>query len=97
MTPNTVMTTVSAVDPIYVDFSIAEQDYLRFTREKDWPRCRRSLGADSGRRHGIPSAWTRASGEPRSGLADRDDSGDGLSFPIREMCFAQGNTHAFVQ
>ena len=34
MTPNTVMTTVSAVDPIYVDFSISEQDYLRFTREK---------------------------------------------------------------
>jgi membrane fusion protein, multidrug efflux system len=34
MTPNTVMTTVSAVDPIYIDFSISEQDYLRFVREK---------------------------------------------------------------
>jgi membrane fusion protein, multidrug efflux system len=34
MTPNTVMTTVSAVDPIYVDFSISEQDYLRLVREK---------------------------------------------------------------
>jgi membrane fusion protein (multidrug efflux system) len=34
MTPNTVMTTVSAVNPVYVDFSIAEQDYLRFAREK---------------------------------------------------------------
>ena len=34
MTPNTIMTTVSAVDPIYVDFSIAEQDYLRFARDK---------------------------------------------------------------
>jgi membrane fusion protein, multidrug efflux system len=34
ITPNTVMTTVSAVDPIYVDFSVAEQDYLRFAREK---------------------------------------------------------------
>jgi membrane fusion protein (multidrug efflux system) len=34
MTPNTVMTTVSAVDPIYVDISISEQDYLRFAREK---------------------------------------------------------------
>ena len=34
MTPNTVMATVSAVDPIYVDFSITEQDYLRFVREK---------------------------------------------------------------
>jgi membrane fusion protein (multidrug efflux system) len=35
MTPNTVMATVSAVDPIYVDFSITEQDYLRFAREKN--------------------------------------------------------------
>jgi len=34
MTPNSVMTTVSAVDPIYVDFSITEQDYLRLVREK---------------------------------------------------------------
>jgi membrane fusion protein (multidrug efflux system) len=35
MTPNTIMTTVSSVDPIYVDFNIAEQDYLRFQREKN--------------------------------------------------------------
>jgi len=34
MTPVTVMTTVSSVDPIYVDVNIAEQDYLRFKREK---------------------------------------------------------------
>jgi membrane fusion protein (multidrug efflux system) len=34
ITPITVMTTVSAVDPIYVDFAITEQDYLRFVREK---------------------------------------------------------------
>jgi RND family efflux transporter MFP subunit len=34
MTPNTVMATVSNVQPIYVDVSIAEQDYLRFAREK---------------------------------------------------------------
>jgi membrane fusion protein (multidrug efflux system) len=34
MTPNTVMTTISNVDPIYVDVNIAEQDYLRFQREK---------------------------------------------------------------
>jgi RND family efflux transporter MFP subunit len=34
MTPNTVMATVSAVNPIYVDFSITEQDYLRFVRDK---------------------------------------------------------------
>jgi membrane fusion protein (multidrug efflux system) len=34
MTPITVMTTVSSVDPIYVDVNIAEQDYLRFRREK---------------------------------------------------------------
>jgi membrane fusion protein (multidrug efflux system) len=34
MTPSTIMATVSAVNPIYVDFSIAEQDYLRFARNK---------------------------------------------------------------
>ena len=34
MSPNSVMTTVSSVNPIFVDFSIAEQDYLRFVREK---------------------------------------------------------------
>lgn len=34
MTPTTVMATVSNVNPIYVDVSIAEQDYLRFAREK---------------------------------------------------------------
>jgi membrane fusion protein, multidrug efflux system len=34
MTPTTVMTTISNVSPIYVDFSIAEQAYLQFVREK---------------------------------------------------------------
>ena len=34
ITPTTVMTTVSSVNPIYVDVSVAEQDYLRFAREK---------------------------------------------------------------
>jgi membrane fusion protein, multidrug efflux system len=34
MSPAIVMTTVSSVDPIFVDVSIAEQDYLRFVREK---------------------------------------------------------------
>jgi membrane fusion protein (multidrug efflux system) len=34
MTPTTVMTTVSSVNPIYVDFNIAEQEYMRFVREK---------------------------------------------------------------
>jgi membrane fusion protein (multidrug efflux system) len=34
MTPTTVMTTISNVDPINIDFSIAEQDYMRFQREK---------------------------------------------------------------
>lgn len=43
MTPNTVMTTVSAVDPVYVDFSISEQDYLRFNREKTGRAAGRSL------------------------------------------------------
>ena len=35
ITPTTVMTTVSSVNPIYVDVNIAEQDYLRFHRDKD--------------------------------------------------------------
>src|SRR5499427_1417503 len=34
ITPTTAMTTVSSVNPIYVDVNIAEQDYLRFRREK---------------------------------------------------------------
>jgi membrane fusion protein (multidrug efflux system) len=34
MNPTTVMTTISNVNPIYVDVNIAEQDYLRFRREK---------------------------------------------------------------
>jgi membrane fusion protein, multidrug efflux system len=34
ITPTTVMATVSAVNPVYIDFSIAEQDYLRFARDK---------------------------------------------------------------
>jgi membrane fusion protein (multidrug efflux system) len=34
MSPTTVMTTISNVNPIYVDFSIAEPDYLRFVRKK---------------------------------------------------------------
>ncbi len=34
ITPTTDMTTVSSVNPIYVDVNIAEQDYLRFRREK---------------------------------------------------------------
>ena len=34
MTPAAVMTSVSSVDPIYVDFNVTEQDYLRFSREK---------------------------------------------------------------
>jgi membrane fusion protein (multidrug efflux system) len=34
ITPTTPMTTVSSVSPIYVDVNIAEQDYLRFSREK---------------------------------------------------------------
>ena len=46
------MTTVSSVNPIFVDFSIAEQDYLRFAREKQdgsGPISR----INSRRRHGI--------------------------------------------
>jgi membrane fusion protein, multidrug efflux system len=33
MTPTTVMTTISNVNPIYVDVNITEQDYLRFARD----------------------------------------------------------------
>ena len=43
MTPNTVMATVSAVNPIYVDFSVTEQDYLRFRREKTGQSAGRHL------------------------------------------------------
>ena len=43
MTPDTLMATVSSVDPIYVDFSIAEQDYLRFVRDKTGGAARRNL------------------------------------------------------
>jgi RND family efflux transporter MFP subunit len=43
MTPTTVMTTISNVDPINVDFSIAEQDYMRFQREKSGQAAGRSL------------------------------------------------------
>jgi membrane fusion protein, multidrug efflux system len=43
MTPNTVMTTVSAVDPIYVEFSISEQDYMRFSRENSGRAAGRNL------------------------------------------------------
>jgi RND family efflux transporter MFP subunit len=34
MSPISIMTTISSVNPIYVDINIAEQDYLRFVREK---------------------------------------------------------------
>lgn len=43
MTPTTVMTTISNVDPINIDFSIAEQDYMRFQREKLGKAAGRSL------------------------------------------------------
>jgi membrane fusion protein (multidrug efflux system) len=43
MTPTTIMTTISNVNPINVDFSIAEQDYMRFTREKSGQAAGRSL------------------------------------------------------
>jgi RND family efflux transporter MFP subunit len=43
MTPITIMTTVSSVDPIYVDVNIAEQDYLRFRREKTGQRGGQNL------------------------------------------------------
>jgi membrane fusion protein (multidrug efflux system) len=37
------MTTISGLNPIYVDFSIAEQDYMRFAREKLGESAGRSL------------------------------------------------------
>lgn len=43
MTPTTIMTTISNVNPINVDFSIAEQDYMRFARQKSGQAAGRSL------------------------------------------------------
>jgi RND family efflux transporter MFP subunit len=43
ITPTTVMTTVSNVNPIYVDVNIAEQDYLRFRRDKPSQAAGRNL------------------------------------------------------
>jgi len=43
MTPITVMTTISNVNPINIDFSIAEQDYMRLQREKSGRAAGRSL------------------------------------------------------
>ena len=43
MTPATVMTTISNVNPIYVDVNVAEQDYMRFTREKSNSATRQNL------------------------------------------------------
>ncbi len=43
MSPETLMTTISNVDPINVDFSISEQDYMRFVREKTGRAAGRSL------------------------------------------------------
>jgi membrane fusion protein (multidrug efflux system) len=43
MTPTTSMATVSAVDPIYVNFSITEQDYLRFVKNRSQNSERRKL------------------------------------------------------
>jgi membrane fusion protein (multidrug efflux system) len=43
MTPITVMTTISNVEPINIDFSIAEQDYMRFRRDKSGRAAGRSL------------------------------------------------------
>ena len=43
MTPATVMTTISNVNPIYVDVSVGEQDYMRFTREKSSSATRQNL------------------------------------------------------
>jgi RND family efflux transporter MFP subunit len=43
MTPTTTMTTISSVNPIYVDVNIAEQDYIRFVREKKGRSAGREL------------------------------------------------------
>ena len=43
MTPTSVMTTISNVNPIYVDVSVTEQDYMRFTREKSNSTTRQNL------------------------------------------------------
>ena len=43
MTPISIMTTISNVNPINIDFSIAEQDYMRLQREKSGRAAGRSL------------------------------------------------------
>jgi membrane fusion protein (multidrug efflux system) len=43
MNPSTVMTTISSVNPIYVDISIAEQDYLRFKRRESGEKAGQNL------------------------------------------------------
>ena len=60
MTPNTVMSTVSTVDPIYVDFSVSEQDYLRFTHEWNWTTSRRRPATNLRRRIDLPALRARS-------------------------------------
>ncbi len=43
ITPTTVMTTVSTVNPIYVDVNIAEQDYMRFQRVRPTKNDKQNL------------------------------------------------------
>ena len=74
ITPTTVMTTVSTVNPIYVDINIAEQDYMRFQRNKPSQSQTAESGTDSGRRDDLSSPGKRAVRQPRSGLKNGDHS-----------------------
>jgi membrane fusion protein, multidrug efflux system len=70
MTPNTVMSTVSAVDPIYVDFSISEQDYLRFVKAGTGHKAGADLELILGDGSTFESSRARVVGQPGGGLAD---------------------------
>ena len=72
MTPTTVMTTVSSVNPVYVDFSIAEQDYLRFLAEKQCAEENLELILGDGTIY--PTAGSGTLRQPRSRLTNGDHS-----------------------
>src|SRR5246127_5082297 len=74
ITPTTVMTTVSSVNPIYVDVNIAEQDYLRLTREKSNRGGPHASDVNSGRRLVLSPRRASTFCESRGGFANGNDS-----------------------
>ena len=96
MTPVTVMTTISSVDPIYVDINVAEQDYLRFRREKSGEAAGQNLGLILGDGTAFPRRG-------RALFVNREvDSRTGTiqvrcEFPIRATFCARGSMRVFAQ